>query len=48
LFITRVPQKLKETKTLIKSVSLLNFESVCDGSQSVWHTSHYGDVEQKW
>jgi transposase len=48
LFITRVPQKLKETKTLIQSVSLLNFESICDGYQGVWHTSHYGDVEQKW
>jgi transposase len=48
LFITRVPQKLKETKTLIQSVSLLNFESICDGYQGVWHTSHYGDVEQIW
>jgi transposase len=48
LFITRVPQKLKETKTLIHSVSLLHFESICDGYQGVWHTSHYGDVEQKW
>ncbi len=47
LFITRVPQKLKESKTLIQSVSLLNFESICDGYQGVWHTSHYGDVEQK-
>jgi transposase len=48
LSITRVPQKLKETKTWIQSVSLLNFESICDGYQGVWHTSHYGDVEQKW
>jgi transposase len=48
LFIIRVPQKLKETKTLMQSLSLLNFESICDGYQGVWHTSHYGDVEQKW
>ncbi|MGK0268840.1 MAG: hypothetical protein ACI8Y3_001458 [Paraglaciecola sp.] len=47
-FITRVSQKLKETKTLIQSVSLLYFESTCDGYQGAWHTSHYGDVEQKW
>jgi len=48
LFITRVPQKLKEAKTLIQSASLLTFEPICDGYQGVWHTSHYGDVEQKW
>jgi hypothetical protein len=34
-FITRVPQKLKETKTWIQSASLLNFESICDGCQGV-------------
>jgi transposase len=48
LFIARVPQKLKEAKTLIQSASLLTFEPICDGYQGVWHTSHYGDVEQKW
>jgi len=48
LFITRVPQKLKEAKTLIHSANLLTFEPICDGYQGVWHTSHYGDVEQKW
>lgn len=48
LFITRVPQKLKEAKTLIQSASLLTFEPICDGYQGVWHTSNYGDVEQKW
>ncbi|MFQ3198360.1 MAG: transposase [Paraglaciecola sp.] len=45
LFITPVPQKLKEAKTLIQSASLLNFEAIYDGYQGVWHTSHYGDVE---
>ena len=48
LFITRVPQKLKEAKTLIQSANLLIFGPICDGYQGVWHTSHYGDVEQKW
>jgi transposase len=47
LFITRMPQKLKEAKTLIQSASLLSIEPICDGYQGVWHTSHYGDVEQK-
>jgi hypothetical protein len=46
LFITRVPQKLKEAKTLIQSAGLLTFDAICDGYQSDWHTSHYGDIEQ--
>jgi transposase len=48
LFITRVPQKLKEAKILIHSANLLTFEPICDGYQGVWHNSKYGDVEQKW
>ena len=48
LFITRVPQKLKEAKTLIQNASSLTFEPICDGYQGVWHNSNYGDVEQKW
>ena len=47
LFITRVPQKLKEAKKLIQSASLLTFDPICDGYQGVWHTSHYGDMKQK-
>ena len=48
LFITRVPQKLVETKALIQSSTTLAFEAVCDGYQGVWHKSNYGGVEQKW
>jgi transposase len=48
LSITRVPQKLKEAKTLIQSANFLAFELIFDGYQGAWHTSHYGDVEQKW
>ena len=48
LFITRVPQKLKEAKTLIQSASLLAFAPICEGYEGVWHTSNYGDVEQRW
>ena len=43
-----MPQKLIEAKTLIQNASLLTFDPICDGYQGVWHTSHYGDVEQKW
>jgi transposase len=43
-----VPQKIKEAKRLIQSASLLIFEAICDGYQDLWHTNHYGDVEQKW
>ncbi len=48
LFITRVPQKLKETKTLINQSSELDFEEMGNGYSGVWHRSNYGDVEQKW
>jgi transposase len=44
LFITRVPQKLKEAKTLIQRTNFLIFAPICEGYQVVWHTSHYGDV----
>jgi hypothetical protein len=48
LFITRLPQKLKEAKILICSPNLLALGLICDGYQGVWHMSYYGDVEQKW
>jgi transposase len=48
LFITRVPQKLKEAKTLIQSARLLAFDPNFDGYQGVWQTRHYGDVVQLW
>jgi transposase len=48
LFITRVPQKFKQAKTLIQSANLLTFDPICEGYQGVWHTSQYGDVEQLW
>ena len=41
LFITRVPQKLSETKAL-------DFEYIGQGYSGVWYQSNYGDVEQKW
>ena len=48
LFITRVPQKLVESKALTQSASTLTFETIDDGYEAVWHDSSYGDVEQKW
>jgi hypothetical protein len=42
LSITRVPQKLKEAKTLIQSANFLAFELIFEGYQGAWHTSHYG------
>jgi transposase len=48
LFITRVPQKPKEANTLIQIANFLIFAPIFKGYQGVWHTSHYGDVEQKW
>ena len=48
LFITRVPQKLSEAKTLINEASKVEFENIGNGYSGVWHQSNYGDVEQKW
>lgn len=48
LFITRVPQKLKETKILIAQSSTLNFTDMGNGYSGVWHSSTYGDIKQKW
>lgn len=48
LFITRVPQKLKETKALIEQSLTLDFTDMGNGYSGVWHSSTYGDVKQKW
>jgi transposase len=48
LLITRVPQKLKESKALISSTPDLDFTKIGNGYSGVWHHSTYGDVEQKW
>ena len=47
-FITRAPQKLKESKTLINNAPNLDFTEMGNGYSGVWHHSNYGDVEQKW
>ena len=48
LFITRVPQKLSEAKTLINQASDLDFEDIGNGYSGAWHQSNYGNVKQKW
>ena len=47
-FITRVPQKIKAVKMLIKSQDELNFEYFTEGYQGCWYEANYGDVQQKW
>jgi transposase len=48
LFITRVPQKLVESKGLVNSAEDLTFEAIGEGYEGVWHDSDYGGVKQKW
>ena len=48
LFITRVPQKLKEAKQLIKSASNQVFTKLDDGYHGCIIDSNYADVPQKW
>ena len=48
LFITRVPQKLKEAKQLIKSAPNQIFTKLDDGYHGCIVDSNYADVPQKW
>ena len=48
LFITRVPQTLREAKTLIDQAPTLAFEPITEGYEGVWVGSDYGGVEQRW
>lgn len=48
LFITRVPQKIKEAKKMLDSSSSLDFTQLKDGYSGVWVDSTYGNVNQKW
>ncbi|WAJ71888.1 DUF4277 domain-containing protein (plasmid) [Catenovulum adriaticum] len=48
LFITRVPQTLKEAKTLIKLAPTLSFTPLSSGYEGVFHECEYGGVKQKW
>ncbi|WP_301003469.1 hypothetical protein [Pseudoalteromonas sp.] len=48
LFITRVPQILKEAKALIKHAPTLMFTPISQGYEGVSYDSNYGGVKQKW
>lgn len=48
LFITRVPHKLREAKSLINQAAELDFEDIGNGYSGAWHLSAYSDIKQKW
>lgn len=48
LFITRVPQTLKEAKALVKQASSLTFMPISQGYEGASYDSEYGGVKQKW
>jgi len=48
LFITRVPQTLKDAKALTAQAPRLAFESITEGYQGIWADSNYGGVNQRW
>lgn len=48
LFITRVPQTLKEAKALIVQAPDLELEAITDDYRGAWVASNYGDVAQRW
>ena len=48
LFITRVPQTLKEAKQLISEAHTLTFEPMENGYSGTWVGSDHGEVKQRW
>lgn len=48
LFITRVPQKIKQAKALVADANNTAFSQLKDGYSGAWFDSNYGDVPQKW
>jgi len=48
LFITRVPQKLKEAKLLIVNAKQVEWIALDEGYSGYWATSQYGGVSQRW
>ena len=48
LFITRVPQKLKEAKAVLAEASAVSLTELKDGYTGAWFESNYGNVQQRW
>ena len=48
LFITRVPQKLKEAKAVLAQASAVDWTELKDGYAGAWFESNYGGIQQRW
>ena len=48
LFITRVPQKIKQAKEIISSLKGSKFSFISEGYNGFWVESSYANVSQKW
>lgn len=48
LFITRVPQKLKEAKIILAKAPEVSWTELKEGYCGAWFDSNYGDVKQRW
>jgi transposase len=47
-FITRVPQKINEAKSVLKAAKTEKFSPLGNGYSASWFDSDYGGVKQKW
>lgn len=47
-FITRVPQKLTQAKTILSDVHNIDWVELKDGYAGAWFESDYGGVTQRW
>ena len=48
LFITRVPQKLKEAKAILAKAPQVIWTELKDGYAGAWFDSSYGGIQQRW
>ena len=48
LFITRVPQKLREAKVVLAQAAEADWITLENGYAGAWFTSSYGGVKQRW
>lgn len=48
LLITRVPQKIKNTKQFISKAKQVDWVSLNDGYSGYWSHSEYDNVPQRW
>jgi transposase len=48
LFITRVPQKIKQAQSILADIENISFNHIKDGYSGCWFESDYADVDQKW